>query len=255
MFNFGKNWQEYSKKSLDQNRFEQAIIELKNLIGPKRFLNKSFLDIGCGSGIHSLAAAKLGFKKVLGLDISKESIQISNQNKKRFWPNSKVTFKQENIFNLKQKQLGKFDVVYSWGVLHHTGNMKNAIEVSTKFVGEKGLFVIAIYNKHWSSPIWWYIKKLYNLLPLAGQRLMVFKFILIIALAKFLVTGKNPFAKKRRGMSFYYDLIDWLGGFPYEYASQRDINNLVLPLGFKLEKFIPSEVPTGCHEYVFRKTT
>ena len=253
MFNFGINWQEYSDQALDEVRFNRAVEDLEELVGKKKIKGKFFLDIGCGSGIHSLAADKLGAKKVVGVDISAESVQSAKQNKKRFAPNSKVSFSQESIFEMDPKKCGTFDIVYSWGVLHHTGEMKQALKDATVLVDKEGLLVVAIYNKHWSSRLWWYIKKLYNLSPKWIQQVMVIKFSLIIALAKFVVTGNNPFAKKRRGMTFYYDVIDWLGGFPYEYASKNEVVELVQPLGFKLKKFVSSAVPTGCHEYVFVK--
>lgn len=253
MFNFGLNWLEYSAKALDQTRLKQAIVDLDSLVGAHNIKDKTFLDLGCGSGIHSIAAAELGAKKVYGVDISAESILSSKENLHRFPTAQPVTFKQASLLDMTSRKEGKFDVVYSWGVLHHTGNMNKAISVASELVADKGFLILAIYNRHWSSLGWWYIKKIYNNSPKVIQQLLVQLFAGVIALAKFIVTGKNPFLKKRRGMTFYYDVIDWLGGFPYEYASKEELISLVEPQGFILKKFIPAQVPTGCHEYVFRK--
>jgi len=253
MFNFGLNWQEYSRKALDNNRFNQAVKDLDELVDKKNIQKKSFLDIGCGSGIHSLAASKLGASKVTAVDISAESIQASKENKRKLLPQATIDFQQGSIFDMKPGKWARFDVVYSWGVLHHTGDMNRAVKLASKLVAAEGLLVLALYNHHWSSPLWWQIKRVYNLSPVVIKKLMVWNFAFIIALAKFVVTGKNPFQKKRRGMTFYYDVIDWLGGFPYEYASKQEVVSSVEAHGFKLVQFVPSTVPTGCHEYVFRK--
>lgn len=250
-FNFGINWQEYSAQALDQTRIKQAVQDLNELVGKENLEGKSFFDIGCGSGIHSLAAAQLGAEPIVAMDISSESIQSAQHNQARFLPESQIDFQLDSL--LTMKSTATYDVVYSWGVLHHTGNMKQAIKQAAKRVKPKGLLVMAIYNRHWSSPLWWQIKRLYNLSPRWLQKLMIIQFAGVIAAAKFLVTGKNPFTKKRRGMTFYYDVIDWLGGFPYQYASKQEVVGQLDDLGFRLEKFVPASVPTGCHEYVFKK--
>ncbi|MFA5333562.1 MAG: class I SAM-dependent methyltransferase [Candidatus Nanoarchaeia archaeon] len=251
-FDFGKNWKEYSLNSLDDDRFKKALDSLNILIGKNNIKNKSFLDIGSGSGIFSLAAKKLNAKKVIGFDISQNSVEIAYFNKNKFAKNEDISFFKQSIVDKNYKKFGKFDIVYSWGVLHHTGNMFQAIDNSITLVNPKGLFVIAIYNKHWSSPIWRLIKWFYNVSPKFIQKFMVLIFYGIIAFAKFVFTGKNPFKKKKRGMNFYYDVIDWLGGYPYQYASKNEITNYIESKGFKLIKYVKSEVPTGCNEFVFK---
>jgi 2-polyprenyl-3-methyl-5-hydroxy-6-metoxy-1,4-benzoquinol methylase len=198
-FNFGKNWQEFSKNSLDADKFKTAVASLEQLIGIDNIKGRSFLDIGCGSGIFSIAASLLGAKKVIGLDISKESVAASRANKDKFAPQNDITFFHTSIFDDEVSKLGVFDIVYSWGVLHHTGNMDGAIDRASQCVVDGGLFVIAIYNKHWSSGMWKQIKWLYNAMPKLGQKVMIWVFYIVIALAKMVVTRKNPFAKKKEG--------------------------------------------------------
>ena len=75
----------------------------------------------------------------------------------------------------------------------------------------------------------------------------------VIWMAKFIVAGYPK--KKSRGMDFYYDVIDWIGGYPYEYASIEEVDEIMSALGFKKVKLIPANVPTGCNEFVFRRNT
>jgi 2-polyprenyl-6-hydroxyphenyl methylase/3-demethylubiquinone-9 3-methyltransferase len=252
-FNFGENWQAFSQKSLDADKFKAAIDSLEHLIQSENIKDRSFLDIGCGSGIFAIAASLLGAKKVIGIDISKESIAASVANKDKLAPQNNIAFFHKSIFDDDIFAMGTFDIVYSWGVLHHTGDMEGAIDRASQCVAADGLFVIAIYNKHWSSGVWKQIKGFYNISPKLIQRLMIWCFYIVIAIAKMIVTRKNPFTKKKRGMSFYYDVVDWVGGYPYEYAGKEDIVNPMKKKGFTLVKFVKAAVPTGCNEYVFLK--
>jgi 2-polyprenyl-6-hydroxyphenyl methylase/3-demethylubiquinone-9 3-methyltransferase len=81
---------------------------------------------------------------------------------------------------------------------------------------------------------------------------MVAAFVPIIALAKWAVTGRDP-RRQQRGMDFYYDVVDWVGGYPYEYASIDELRALVEPLGFECLRWRAAEVPTGCNEFVFQR--
>lgn len=237
---------------MDRQTLDQAKASLGQLL-PKPVGGLEVLDLGCGSGLFSLALIELGAAKVIGLDISAESIQASRHNQKKLAVVGKLEFIHGSVFDLDQPNPTTYDLVYSWGVLHHTGDMKRAIRIAARLVKPGGHLVIAIYASHFTSPVWKLIKYIYNHLPLIGRRVMEVLFGAIIALAKWGVTGQNPFARKRRGMTFYYDLVDWLGGYPYEYATKDQIEALVIPLGFRLEKFKVAAVPTGCHEYVFGK--
>ena len=52
-------------------------------------------------------------------------------------------------------------------------------------------------------------------------------------------------------MSFYYDVIDWIGGYPYEYASRSQVKKIIEAKGFELVKVTKPPAPTGCNEFVF----
>ena len=248
-FSFGENWASFSE-SLSEQQLEEARESLQQLLGGYSLEGKSFLDIGCGSGVFSIAAAQLGASPVMGIDLDPVSVRTSQENAKRWAADIPITFQEASVLDdATMESLGVFDVVYSWGVLHHTGDMQKAVKNAAERVRPEGLFVIAIYNRHWSSPLWSVIKRLYNGLPAVGQRFLVWFFAPIIVAAKALATGKNPF-RERRGMDFYHNLIDWLGGYPYEYASIEEMRGMLEALGFHVERVIPSPVPTGCNEYV-----
>lgn len=249
-FDFGENWQRFSEKSLDNRKLEMALSSLEQLIGMDKIKGRTFLDIGCGSGIFAIAASLAGAQRVVGIDVSQESIAASMNNKKRFANQNAIEFFHKSVFDDDISQLGKFDIVYSWGVLHHTGNMWKAIDIASKLVASQSLFVIAIYNKHWSSGMWKVIKWFYNAIPKFVQWPMIWIFYIVIVIAKLIVTRKNPF-RKRRGMSFYYDVIDWIGGYPYEYATKKEIIDHIENTGFECIKFVKPTVPTGCNEFVF----
>jgi len=151
-------------------------------------------------------------------------------------------------------KLGMFDIVYAWGVLHHTGGMWQAIRNAASLVEpENGMLVLAIYNRHWTSPVWKQIKRLYNLSPGPVRWLLNYLFGALIYVAVWVITRRNP-VNKERGMDFWYDVIDWLGGYPYEYTRISDIVDFVQPLGFQVEQIVKPRVPTGCNEFVFRRS-
>ena len=253
-FDFGRNWETYSLRVLDEERLAEARTSLEELIGAERIRGCRFLDIGSGSGMFSIAAAQLGAQEVVGVDVNRLCVEVAQGNAFRFCREGSVprfvagsALDQEKLLSL-----GRFDIVYAWGSLHHTGRMYRAVEVAAGSVAQGGLFVIAIYNRHFTSRVWRWIKWFYNHLPSFGRRMMAYVFAAIIFVAKFAVTFRNPL-RKRRGMSFMVDVVDWIGGYPYEYASRGEIEEFVTRLGFSLEKFVPAPVPTGCNEFVFRR--
>lgn len=253
IFDFGKNWQTYSLQTLNPERLQAARESLVRLLGRDTLDNHTLLDIGCGSGIFTIGAAQLG-AQATGVDINPLCIEVSQRNAQTYLPDGQqVRFQQCSALDAAQMaQLGTYDIVYAWGSLHHTGHMYDAIRLTAACVNPAGQLVLAIYNTHVTSPAWKFIKWLYNRVPEILQRLMVFFLGIVIYFAKWIVTRQNPF-KKERGMDFWYDVIDWVGGYPYEYATPDEITDFVTGLGFELEKFVPPAVPTGCNEFVFRR--
>src|SRR5262249_47640698 len=139
-FRFGENWASYAKL-ISKDHLEQAKSGLLKLIRAEDITGKSFLDIGCGSGLHALAAAQLGAGRILAIDLDPESVAtattvLSNSNLAVPWRTE-----VNSVFELDPIRLGTFDIVYSWGVLHHTGNMWHAISKASSLVASNGLLV------------------------------------------------------------------------------------------------------------------
>lgn len=263
-FDFGENWAEFSKNALTSEQVEGAKASFRDLIADTGIeLNQnSFVDIGFGQGLSLLTATEMGAKTV-GCDINPKCGQVLKANQ-RFFPTVEIEslplvigsiLKSETVAKLmKNRPLpsSKYHIVHSWGVLHHTGEMWKAIDHASNLVEDNGFFILAIYNRHWSSKAWLGIKAFYNAVPSFLQKIMNYLFFPIIFLAKFAVTGRNPM-KKERGMNFFYDIVDWVGGYPYEYASRKEIDDYLKPKGFECVKFIEPSAPTGCNQFVFRK--
>lgn len=264
-FNFGENWEEYSKHALSPVRLAQARADFAGLVAGLPLAGGTFLDIGFGQGLSLLIATESGARTV-GCDINPKCAEVLERNAACFPAvdadtihvivgsilDDKVVTALRGACPPGEGSEG-YDIVHSWGVLHHTGEMWNALGRAASLVHEKGHLVIAIYNRHWSSRAWWTIKWLYNHVPRLIQRVFIALFYPVIYLAKFAVTGQNP-RQQKRGMDFYYDVVDWVGGYPYEYAGIDEITAYLARLEFTLVSAKAPPTPTGCNEFVFRKS-
>jgi SAM-dependent methyltransferase len=252
-FAFGKNWQSYSQIALTPQRIEEARDAFRHLVDGIDLRDKRFIDIGFGQGLSLIAAMEMG-AEVLGIDIDDDNIEALKTTAQAMGCTQPPEVRVVSILDRSfvENNRGKFDVVHSWGVLHHTRDMRHAIENACALVAHNGCFICSIYNRHWSSPLWKIIKWSYNKLPAVLQRLVVGILYPVIYAAKRVVTGKNP-KKKERGMDFFHDVVDWVGGYPYEYASEGEIRSLVCGFGFACLRVSPAQVPTGCNEFVFQK--
>ncbi|MFB9265946.1 class I SAM-dependent methyltransferase [Bradyrhizobium erythrophlei] len=260
-FEFGANWRDYAK-SIDQTRIASAIDGLKKLL-PEGLGGKTFLDIGCGSGLHSLAALSLGSSSVLAIDIDENSVSTTREVLSKFSHSKSWKANVLSIFDAKRDEIGTFDVVYSWGVLHHTGAMWNAIERAAALVKADGYFAIAIYAKTAFDLPWKIEKRIYKSLPAPGQWALRNSFIGVLLAGK-LLRGKHPMTLLKsdlpRGMNLSNDVHDWLGGYPYETATVEELVSKFSSFGFSLARSFPANVSlggllgSGCHELVFHKT-
>jgi 2-polyprenyl-6-hydroxyphenyl methylase/3-demethylubiquinone-9 3-methyltransferase len=259
-FEFGENWKRYSKL-IDQKRIEFAIEGLKKLF-PDGLVGRTFLDIGCGSGLHSLAALLLGAAEVTAVDIDENSTATTQELLTKFAPGQNWTVKIASVFDPLPFSSSKFDVVYSWGVLHHTGDMWRAIECASQLVKTGGQFAIAIYSATTFDAFWKTEKKFYSRAPRPVQWAIRQTYIAAYFAGK-VALRQNPVAFVRnyyqsRGMNFSHDVHDWLGGYPYEAATATELHDRICQMGFtEVRSFrLP---PTrglfgaGCHEFVFYK--
>ncbi len=261
-FEFGKNWQRFLG-TLNDQRILEAERSLQSMLGVADLQGTSFLDMGSGSGLFSLAARRLG-ARVRSFDYDPQSVACTRELKRRFFTDDPAWTIEEGsaLDRTYLASLGKFDLVYSWGVLHHTGAMWQALDNATAPVTRGGRLFIAIYNQqlYW-TPLHTLLKRAYVGAPrplgwLIAGILVVFQ--VLRGLVKDLVLLRNPLARFRnydrlRGMSWWHDCLDWIGGYPFETATPQAIFDFFQQRGFVLERLTTCGGGPGCNQFVFRK--
>lgn len=260
-FAFGDNWSQFLA-SLDEERIRRAEESLCEMLQVSNLSGKSFLDVGSGSGLFSLAARRLG-ARVLSFDYDSQSVACGQELKRRFFPeDDQWDIQQGSVLDKTYLQsLGSFDIVYSWGVLHHTGQMWAALANVDACVKKGGRLFISIYNDQGSrSRIWKKIKQAYVQLPRRMRWIILYPCYVRLwgrnLLRDFL--HLKPFEswktyKKNRGMSPHYDVIDWVGGFPFEVARPEQIFTFYRDRGYALRQLITCGGGFGCNQFVFLK--
>ncbi len=260
-FEFGKNWA-YFLQRLNDQRIDRAVASLREMLRVDTLAGLSFLDIGSGSGLFSLAARKLG-ARVHSFDFDPNSVACTQELRRRYFPDDpQWTVESGSALDPAYiRSLGRFDIVYSWGVLHHTGRMWEALENAIIPTGPHSKLFIAIYNDQGTaSRRWKWVKQTYNSLPKPLRFLMVWPSFWVL---NWRIVVKDalrlrPFYFFRnygqtRGMSFYRDLIDWVGGLPFEVAKPEEIFDFYRTRGFQLTTLVTAGGTLGCNEFVFEK--
>lgn len=285
-FSFGRNWKRFIEYVANEQILNRAINSLRKYFGEDfDFSDKVFLDIGCGSGLFSVAALQLGCKRVISLDVDINSIEATKMVGEKFKPQNKENWQifEGSILDswlvdkLKKELDNQNIILYSWGVLHHTGNLKlamqNAMNILSSGGGGDKYAYIALYNKTEASS-WWLNKKMYY-----NQTNIVMKIFMVCFYTLFLTfedirkgRGWNMYDKDR-GMYKITDVIDWLGGLPYEPIANDEVIEIWEKDGFLCLKNTPTRyykpiypkskiyrlfvylkvVGLGCNEFLFKK--
>lgn len=267
-FSFGQNWQSFLKK-LTPERLAEAKKSLQQFLGQNSLKGKTFVDIGCGSGLFSLAAVQLGAERVVSVDVDDFSVECARYLKEQYAPHAKWDIKKGSALDKAfMASLGHFDVVYSWGVLHHTGDMARALEHVSHLVKPSGLLFLAIYNKFTrkdglipvllvgSSDFWLRVKRRYNTGGFLTKKLLVAAYYLYHGVSALFML-KNPFnvsKTSRRGMAFHTNVLDWLGGYPYEYATADELIYFFSERGLYCVR-LDSAKTLACHQILFKRVS
>lgn len=262
-FSFGENWQRFLRV-LNEERIRLAQQSLLAMLEMESLQGKRFVDIGSGSGLFSLAARRLG-AHVESFDYDPASVACTRELRQRYFPNDPDwTVEEASILDPAHlAKLGQYSIVYSWGVLHHTGAMWEAMGNAANLVAPGGKMFIAIYNDQgYVSRRWLKVKRAYNRLP-SGLRWLVvvptlvrlwgMTTLLDIAHGRPFQTWRNYSANSTRGMTAWRDVIDWVGGLPYEVATPDAVFDFFRARGFRLERLKTCLGGHGCNEFVFTK--
>jgi len=253
-FTYGRNWLAYSRH-LDARRVEDATASVAGLLAADSLAGRSLVDVGAGSGLFSIAALRLGASRVVALDRDRQCLEAIRANAARFLPGdaaNRLDVRQCDVLEPTTLPDERFDVVYAWGSLDHTGDLWRAVANVGPLALEGGSFALAVYNRTALSPMWRRAKRAYRHAP-SPVRVAMATALAAPRAAVLLARGRHPF-RAERGMSVWYDAVDWLGGWPYEPVPADEVIRRTGALGFTLER---SRLTTrhGCNEFVFRATT
>ena len=262
-FGFGENWRRFLSL-LDERRICDAIDSLRAYLGVNDLHGKSFLDIGSGSGLFSLAARRMG-ATVHSIDYDLDSVACTRSLRDHFYPgDANWQVAQGSVLDPATLPAGRaWDVVYSWGVLHHTGHLWAASQNCSALVAPGGQLFISIYNDQGvRSRLWLMAKQAYNTLPAALRWLVLWPSTAVLWGPRMVIdalrgqpmkTWREYSLKGQRGMSAWYDVVDWVGGLPFEVAKPEEVLDFHRARGFELHRMTTCGGSLGCNQFVFQR--
>ncbi|MFE0329234.1 class I SAM-dependent methyltransferase [Streptomyces sp. NPDC003753] len=260
-FAFGQNWLRFGQL-IDEERITLARNSLESALGTADLTGRSFLDVGCGSGLFSLAAVRMG-ARVRSFDYDPDSVRAAEKLRREFAPGSDWGIERASVLDSAfVGTLDRADIVYSWGVLHHTGDLWAAMETTCGLVAPGGTLYVSIYNDQGrESRMWTAVKRRYNTSgPLARRLLLTGSLIYLgrhyplsatLRLARRVQGTSTGSVPRPRGMSRKHDLVDWVGGYPFEVATPEEVFSFCRERGFELRHLKTCRGGIGCNEFVF----
>lgn len=250
-FAFGENWRSFAGL-IDDDRILGSDIGINRLFPGDTLEGRTILDIGCGSGLPALSLLRKGAAHVTCIDIDENSVAAARQTLSAHAPAENWSAEVRSVFEMT----GQFDVVYSWGVLHHTGDMQRAVACAGSLVKPGGTLAIALYARTPLCAFWKIEKRIYSRLP-SGLQSIARNAFGIFQTSLRSAFGRNTGADRQRGMDDDHDIHDWLGGYPYESANTADVLRMLpsFTLMREIQHYSPKTLGilgSGCDEYVLK---
>ncbi len=262
-FAFGKNWMRFIRR-LTPERIAIAEDSLRDMLGVADLTNKRFLDVGCGTGLFSLAARRPG-ATTRSFDYDADSVACAIELRRRYFPCDErwLIERGSALDDDYLRSLGAYDVVFAWGVLHHTGDMWRSLDLVMPRVAHGGRLFVAIYNDQGpKSRFWRAVKRGYNALPRVAQAPYA---VAVMAPFELRLFFKALIASKpgqywrtwtgyqsARGMDRWHDILDWVGGYPYEVATPPQVTAFCQRRGFRVDRLEATD-GLGCNQFVLTR--
>ena len=138
--------------------------------------------------------------------------------------------------------------------------MWDAVNNAMTRVRPGGVIYLALYNDQGViSKYWTGVKRLYAAVPRGGKRVLDVGYIGFFGAALAMadaVRGRNPLGRYRddaRAMRFTTDIVDWIGGYPFEVATPSETIQFAERRGFQMLWSQLVGRKHGCNEFVFRR--
>jgi SAM-dependent methyltransferase len=259
-FSFGRNWLKFLDR-IDHETIALGEASLRRSFAGEPLEGESFLDLGSGSGLFSLCALRLGAASVVSVDVDPASVACAEELRRRYARGERWTILHLSVLDdALLEAVAPASRVYSWGALHHTGAMWRAVERALTLVAPGGLFALALYNPPRRPGVHLALKRTYNRLPRPARPAFAAAYAAGVLGYKAAFQRTNPFryvrgyARGSRGMTFWRDVVDWLGGLPWEFAASGEVVAFVEQRGFEVVRVV-EQGSGGNNEYLLRTRT
>jgi ubiquinone/menaquinone biosynthesis C-methylase UbiE len=119
-----------------------------------RWKGKKVLEIGCGIGTDTINFARSG-AQVTAVDLTENSLEVARQRAKVFGVEDRIKFIQANAERLSESvPVEAYDLIYSFGVIHHTPHPDRVLEELRKYVKPETEVKVMVYYR-WSWKVLW----------------------------------------------------------------------------------------------------